>query len=1166
MKITKKLLSLLLALALVLGCVSSAGVFAETKTEKASLSFITLSDVHLFPDRMTGSRSEEWLKFCRLQGKSFNESEAILINALDNIAARAEDTDLKYILIPGDLTKDSEYDAHTRLAEILGEYSDRYGFRFLVTTGNHDVNNYDACTFENDTKEPARAITAAEFPVVYADFGYNDAVDRFAYPENGENVQGGLSYIYDLGDDFRLISVDSSIYGFTDVPQKPPTNGTVTDELNDWIHYWADRSYDEGKTPIVMVHHSMALHMEVEASIAHAFPLDDYLDVAEKWASWGLHYVYTGHLHTTDTSSVVTDEGEVLYDIETDSLTGFPNQYRENTITTYTDGTSSLATDSVDFDSDVAFSFDGVTYDRGTYKNKSFNLCFGGGIAKDGRANLTDFLVGIVEGFLGDYAKVILDAGGIVPFLKDSFDIDVQKIIADFLAPYIGGGINGFFTAENIMWFINDLDQQICDYYLKDPDKLYTALSGVLEQLSSVEVADVPCTRFIDTLGFGDETRNGNLSDLVLTAMYYWFSGNEDAEDDAFFMNAIEKLESGETCETLFNVALSLIVNDLLQEEILSHLEIRLETLIADNSVTKNVKDQIRNIGKKLLRNDLSYKHLIDVFFALEILPYDNVMDALNGMLISEYVTSSQFEGTGTFMAYVLKDFALDSDPFYQGDYGVSYDSTPVVPEATVENYRLPADIAITVGDDSATEANVSFYTKSTLTGDIEIYEAESEPEFTGTPTENAPFGLEVETLPTVLSYPGIDVGVIGFFQYEFKVNRTLVKLSGLKPGTKYFFRVGNSEHGWWSKTCSFTTADGGSDVTFIHTADPQSQTVGQYTRSWAKVLGAAYELYPDTDFSLNTGDLVDHGDNSKQWSMMFDTAGDTLRNTFLMPASGNHEGKGTNSTVNYFALPNMPDQDTTSGAYYSFDWNNVHVAVLNTNDLGGDNALSAAQTEWLKRDMNASDAKWKFVSLHKAIYSNGSHYDDKDVCALRDQLSVLMPQLGVDLVFQGHDHVYLRTGVMDKNAVVPTERQYLSYNGGHYKAFMQPAGTIYAISGTAGVKTYLVKDASQTDKEFPRAEKLLAVDHPMFSAVEVKDGVLYFTAYTVMEDGSALPIDRIAIQKDLSQGEVDPDYEEAEEAAETESCISTIRSIFDWLLRILRILMGIFRVLFIGV
>lgn len=1165
----KKIISLLLTFALIIGCVSVATVAYDVKGNPvASFPFVTVSDIHYYPESLMGNRSDEWMKFCRLESKCFNESEAILRNALDNIVARADEKGYKYVLLPGDLTKDSEYEAHTSLAAILKEYQEKTDLKFLVTTGNHDINNADACSFVNDTKEPARSITAAEFPQVYKDFGYGDAIDRYAYPEKGDEIQGALSYVYDLDENFRLISVDSSIYGFTDEPQKPPTGGTVTDELNQWIKGWAEKTYAEGKTPFVMVHHNMAPHMEVEPSITFAFTLDDYLDVAEKWASWGINYCFTGHLHTNDTSSVTNDDGQTLYDLESDSVTGFPNLYRENVISQYADGTSSMSTDAVDFDSDVAFTFDGVTYDKGTYKNKSFNLCFGGGASEDGLAGMTGFLTGMVKAFAGSYITDIAESGGIVSFLK-TMDIDLEGILNDFLSPYIGKGIKigdkTLFSTDNIMAFINDLDEQITTTYLENPEKLYGLIENVIAELASMEVSDYPCDRFVDTIGFGDKEKKGTLSDLMLSAMYYWYTGNEDGENDRFLMDACDKFAQGPLTEKLFDKVLDLVVNKLLLNEILDNVDIRLEKLLSDTRIQNHIKTQIQNIGKILLKGNNSYKHLIDAFFSLEILPYDNLLDALMGYLLDEYLTDSQFEGTGNFIAYVIKDFSCDSDPDKNMDFGTMYRSDVVKPEVSRENYRLPTQVAVTLGDDSATSANISFLTKSTLDGDIEIYKADSEPVFTGSATKDADFDIDVATETVTRSYPGIDIGVFGLFNYEYKINRTEVKLTNLEPGSTYYYRVGNEKYGWWSETGTITTADGGKNVTFIHAADPQSQTVDQYNRSWVKVLGAAFDAYPDTDFIVSTGDLVDHGDNSKQWSMMFDTASDKLMNSFLMSASGNHEGKGTNALADRFVLPNAPKQDTTSGVYYSFDYNNVHIAVLNTNDLNSKNALSDEQTKWLKNDMQSSDAQWKFVALHKAVYSNGSHYDDKDVKALRKQLSVLMPELGVDMVLQGHDHVYLRTGVMDNNKVVDTFVQYLEKDGAYYKSFVQPQGSIYEISGTSGVKTYLVKDKKATDKEFPRAEKMVAVDAPMFSAFEIKDGVLYFAAYTVAEDGMARAVDRIAIQKDINQGNVAPDYIEAEDEAENESVQSVVETILKYIVKIMKVIFNLMKLLFIG-
>ena len=77
-----------------------------------------------------------------------------------------------------------------------------------------------------------------------------------------------------------------------------------------WIKKWADRSKEDGRTPLLMIHHNMAPHMECEPSITFAFTLDNYLEVSEQLADWGIHYSFSGHLHTNDIASVTNDNGE----------------------------------------------------------------------------------------------------------------------------------------------------------------------------------------------------------------------------------------------------------------------------------------------------------------------------------------------------------------------------------------------------------------------------------------------------------------------------------------------------------------------------------------------------------------------------------------------------------------------------------------------------------------------------------------------------------------------------------------------------------------------------------------------------------------------------------------------------------------------------------------
>ena len=1173
MKNLKKALAVFLSLVMIM-CVLPMSSFAEIGQERtvSSLPFVTLSDTHFYPQSLTGKDengvNEAWTDYYTTNSKLFDLSENIVRTALDTIGERARLSGAKYVLVPGDLTKDSEYEAHVGLAEIFEEYEAKYGLQFVVINGNHDVNTTNATTFENGKQERARAITPAEFPIVYKNLGYDLATERYAYPENGDTDANALSYVADLGDDFRVIVVDTNKYSFAE-PQKAKTDGAISEDTMKWIKKWADKSKEEGKTVFVMTHHSLAAHMETEPSISFAFPLDNYMDVAETFASWGINYAFTGHLHTNDIACVINDDGQVLYDYETASVTGYPNNYRENVLSVKANGETAMYSEAVDFDAAAQITVDGVTYESGKFKYAAFNRAFGGALTDDGVASAESFLMALVKSLVGPFIPQIQEAGGILPFLK-TMNIDLEKILADLLKPYIGDGIKfagyNIISVDNLMWFIGDLCDQLSKEYVENPDNLYALLETVINKLMGIEASQYPCTNFIDTLGFGDKEKNGTLGDAVFSALAYWCQGNEDLSDDKFMTDAIERLDSGDTVFRLFDVLVDTLMNDLVEDGILAKLEIRIDKLLADDYLQAHMGEGINYLLNYFLRGDFTYMNLVDTVFGIGILPWNSIYDVLDDLLISKYLTDSQLESVGIYAAYVLKDFSTDENPVLKGDSDVTYTSETVEVPATQKNYRLPTMVSVTMGEDSKTEATVNWFSKSTLEAtDIEIYKADSEPEFRGVATKDADFTISTESKTVERTFPGIDLGVIGFIWYKFDMAQHTVNLSGLEAGSTYYYRVGNEEYGWWSQTGKIETADGSDNVTFFHMTDPQSQNTRQYNRAWANVLDTAFGKYEDAKFIVTTGDLVDHGDNNKLWQYMFDCGADKLMNTYLMPVTGNHEGYGTNATANNFVLPGMPEQDTTTGVYYSFDYNNVHIAVLNTEDLAEDESLSAKQIEWLKADMEKSDAEWKFVALHKAIYSHGSHYKDDDVVAMRAQLSKLMPELDIDIVFQGHDHVYMRTGSIVNNENVGYEKTYLEKDGNVYRTQVLPVGTSYVIGGCAGVKTYLQNDPGVTDEYFPRAEKAMGLETPMFSAIRIEDGVLYYDAYTVTDEG-AVSVDRFAIQKDKTQGTVVEDYVEAEEELETDEAVTFLKTFVEYIVKILKVLINIYKIFILGV
>ena len=1172
MRKMKKALALVLALCMIFTAVQSAGA-AGTNEVVSEISFSVISDIHYYPSTLYGEDNTAFDEYCSNNSKQYAQSEQITIEALKRVAERAQAQGTEYLLIPGDLTKDSEYEAHVRLAEVLLDFEEETGISVIVTNGNHDIGNNKSCTFINGSQEEARCITQAEFAEVYKDLGF-DLADTVYQPAQG-TTDCLLSYTVDMGD-YRLIVLDSSIYNPYEA-DKNETGGRFTPELMAWVEQQAANAKAQDETPVVMMHHNLAPHMKCEPSVTFAFCIDDYLSIAEKFADWGINYAFTGHLHTADTAYVVNDNGNVLYDIETPSMTGFPNQYREVVLSTDADGVSSLYTDVVDVDEDATITIDGEEYTNGEYKSTSFALSYGGLRSEDGSPDCAGFLEGIVLTYGAGFIDDIAEAGGLLSYLE-TMGIDLRDIIGGFLEPLIGDGIGiggyNIFSVENIMWFIEDLCSQIDELYIKNPDVLWALVGDIIRELCALQVSDVPCTKFIDTLGFGDASRGGTFGEVILSAVYYWAVGNEniydEADPDLFMQDACKQLREGDFVNRLFNFLMDTVFNDILDEALLSKLEIRLDKLLGDSVVAKNLGDGINYLLNYVLRGDFTYQNLIDTFFALEILPYTSLFDTLDQLLIKEYITDSLLEGIGYMAAAFVEDFSTDANPAEKSDFGVSYASTKVVPDVTAENYRKPTLINVTMGADSQNSANLNWYSKYTLPEtDIEIYaaadgEVYTADDFTGVPTLSADFTIEKSEELVERNYPGIDIGFAGLFKYYFNVYRHVVTLTNLTPGTTYYYRVGNAARGWWSDVGSITTADGSDNVTFFHMADQQSINEYQHEKSWANVAEKAFELYPDADFVVNTGDMSDHGDNINLWRYFFDTASKQIMNTFMMPTSGNHEAMGAYSTTNYFTLPNVPEQNLEDGVYYSYTYNNVLVMVLNTNDnTAADEALGEKQIEWLKNTANNSDAEWKIVALHKALYSNGSHYDDDDVCAMRAQLSALLPELDVDLVLQGHDHVYLRTYSLDSNEVAYTEYNYLIHDDAVYKTQVLPTGTTYAITGTAGVKTYLTKDIAQTDELFPRAHKIYDSTAQMFAAVEIEDGILYFTAYAV--DGEDVKaVDRFAIQKDKAQGIVAEGYvDEEENTQQDDSFFGLFAQIFEIILKILTVLLNIYKLYF---
>ena len=282
--------SVLLCLILTLLLCAAPSACAED-----GFSLIVATDLHYIAPALTDHGSFFTALTEGGDGKLMRYIEEVTDAFLDEAAAQKPEA----VLLTGDLTFNGALLSHAALAEKLRAL-EAAGTRVLVLPGNHDLENPSAASFSGDGYTHVPSATAADFPQIYADFGYDEALSLDT---------DSLSYVVELGDGTRLLMLDFN------TPHDPCG---VSDKTLKWIEDQLADAKRAGQRILAAGHQNLFQ----QSMFRGGYVIQNAERLAEIFREHDVPLYLSGHLHIQHWK---TEQG--LTEIATSALSVSPCQY-----------------------------------------------------------------------------------------------------------------------------------------------------------------------------------------------------------------------------------------------------------------------------------------------------------------------------------------------------------------------------------------------------------------------------------------------------------------------------------------------------------------------------------------------------------------------------------------------------------------------------------------------------------------------------------------------------------------------------------------------------------------------------------------------------------------------------------------------------------------------
>jgi len=298
------------------------------------LHFIVISDTHYYSKRL-GTEGRAYELDNQKSQKLLARAEEALRAAFAQIA---KDGRSDIVLLSGDVVNNGEMFCHEEIIALLRELQEA-GKRVFVITATHDYD--EGHIYEGDKKIQTPSAKREDLRELYYEFG---PAQSLAYHEES------YSYVAQLAEGYRLFALNDDKNG--------EGRSGFSREAIAWIKEQIDDAQANNQMIIPMTHHPVIAPSPFYAMIGKGDMMGGHETFREQLADWGISFLFTGHTHIQDISFIVSEQGNVFYDVSTPSLVGYPGTYRHaiadknaNTLAI----TAEHITEPLDFDLQEAF-------------------------------------------------------------------------------------------------------------------------------------------------------------------------------------------------------------------------------------------------------------------------------------------------------------------------------------------------------------------------------------------------------------------------------------------------------------------------------------------------------------------------------------------------------------------------------------------------------------------------------------------------------------------------------------------------------------------------------------------------------------------------------------------------------------------------------------------